>query len=291
LCPPVEPIGHFRNEPFACQAVELAPCLMAEDGPFGDWVFRSDEDVRRGVKISGSLAGAVVVLLMIYVAAEHVRGRWALNRRLKDLAAQSERLSVSAVEPKRPPIDQNGFAELAKVTNRLASVVRNIEPPPSLRFAAPGRAVVAWRLEEWTSDRGESRDWTEVALALDRERDLLAVLRGAVQKPAYDSGFDYSKGFVDFQIGQLATVKYAANLLSAATLNGLHTNQINTAFEDPIKAKMNGAQPVQVWPAAVSQVLNLAEALKQSVAVTANGKPGLPRPMAKSRKARAALAA
>src|SRR5262249_37379989 len=47
-----------------------------------------------------------------------------------------------------------------------------------------------------------------------------------------DSGFDYRKGFVDFRIGQVASVKYAANLLSAATLNDLHTNQIISAFEN-----------------------------------------------------------
>jgi hypothetical protein len=202
------------------------------DGSFARQEFGYDGVVRRGAKIVGSLIAAALLLLVAAVAVEHVRGRWALHRSVKGLEARGEKLSVAAVEPKHPGADQNGFADLAKVTNRLSTVMTDMDPPPSLRFAAPGRAVVAWRLKEWTSERRGSKDWTELEPALDRERDLLAVLHTAVEKPAYDSGFDYRKGFVDFRVGQLATVKYAANLLSAATLNALHTNQINSAFDE-----------------------------------------------------------
>jgi DNA end-binding protein Ku len=69
------------------------------------------------------------------------------------------------------------------------------------------------------------------------------------------------------------------------------SDRYQAALLDTIKARMNGAQPVQVRPAAVSQVLNLVEALKQSVSETANGKCGSRQPMAKSRKIRAAVAA
>jgi hypothetical protein len=189
--------------------------------------FPYDGDVQRGLKILGTFAAAVMILLVVCVAVEHVRGRWALGRRLKDLEAHAEKLSVVAVEPKHPSADLNCFADLVKLTNRLSTVVTNIDPPPSLRFVAPSRAIVAWRLNEWRVERKTTGDWTGIAFTLVRERDLLAQLRAAVQKTAYDSGFDYRKGFVDFQIGQLATIKYAANLLSASALYNLHTNQID----------------------------------------------------------------
>ena len=54
------------------------------------------------------------------------------------------------------------------------------------------------------------------------------------------------------------------------------TDRYQAALLDTIKAKLNGAQPVQVKPAAVSQVINLLDALKQSVADTTKRKNGSP---------------
>jgi DNA end-binding protein Ku len=69
------------------------------------------------------------------------------------------------------------------------------------------------------------------------------------------------------------------------------SDRYQAALLETIKAKLNGAQPVQVRPASVGQVLNLVEALRQSVAETANGKSGLRQSVAKPRKIKAALAA
>ena len=67
------------------------------------------------------------------------------------------------------------------------------------------------------------------------------------------------------------------------------TDRYQTALLDLIKAKLNGARPIQVQPAAVGNVVNLMEALKQSVAETSKVK-ALPR-ASKPRKTKQALAA
>ena len=60
------------------------------------------------------------------------------------------------------------------------------------------------------------------------------------------------------------------------------TDRYQSALLDVIKAKVNGGQPIQVMPAAVGQIVNLIEALKQSVAETAKSVPAR---MTKTRKA------
>jgi DNA end-binding protein Ku len=66
------------------------------------------------------------------------------------------------------------------------------------------------------------------------------------------------------------------------------TDRYQAALLDTIKAKLNGAQPVQVQPAAVGQVVNLIDALKQSVAETAKRNGRLPVRLAKSRNIKVA---
>ena len=82
-----------------------------------------------------------------------------------------------------------------------------------------------------------------------------------------------------------AQIELAARLIDNKTTEfnpAVFTDRYQTALLDMIKAKLNGALPVQVQPAAVGNVVNLMEALKQSVAQTAKVK-ALPR-ASKSRK-------
>jgi DNA end-binding protein Ku len=67
------------------------------------------------------------------------------------------------------------------------------------------------------------------------------------------------------------------------------TDRYQAALLDVIKAKVNGGQPIQVTPAAaVGQVINLVDALKQSVAETAKRKNGSPARTTKARTIKAA---
>jgi DNA end-binding protein Ku len=70
----------------------------------------------------------------------------------------------------------------------------------------------------------------------------------------------------------------------AATFNpAAFTDRYQAALLDSIKAKVNGAQPIQVKPAAVGQVIDLLDALKQSVADTAKRRNGSPVRMTRTR--------
>jgi hypothetical protein len=51
---------------------------------------------------------------------------------------------------------------------------------------------------------------------LEQTNDLLDILHSALEKPAFDSGYDYHKGFADFQLPLLTQYKQSSQLLALA---------------------------------------------------------------------------
>ncbi len=177
-------------------------------------------------------AAGLLAIAFVYLAVEHVRGRISLGRRLAELSERGERLSVATLEPKRPAPDQNSAIVLRELTNTFAGFTTNWDNlPPSLRFAAPGRAVITWRLTEWSRDGKVTNNWDRIGGQLQQAQGTVDTIHSAAMKPNYDSGFDYRKGFVDFQIGPLAMVKRAAQVLNVATDYELSRGRLDAAQE------------------------------------------------------------
>jgi len=194
--------------------------------------------LKRWLKRIGLCAGGLVLLLLVFALEEHVRGRRALNKHLSRLRANGEVYSVAALEPKHPPADQNAFVDLTNLADRLKPIVKHLDDaPPQFRFAAPGKEIVAWRLNQWGKGGNLTNDWSRLGPELEEARPLLDLLHAAVQRPAYDSGFDYSRGNSDIQLihvheAQLVKLKCIAPLLQSATLYDLHQGNLTAAGGD-----------------------------------------------------------
>ncbi len=108
--------------------------------------------LKRWIKRLG-IAGAVILgLLLIFLCVEHVRGQWGLNHYVAALEGKGETLSVSPLKPKRPPDEDNVAIALMALSERLKASSTNAAIfPPGIRFAAPGRAVVIWKMQQWLS--------------------------------------------------------------------------------------------------------------------------------------------
>jgi hypothetical protein len=188
--------------------------------------------MKRWSKRLGYCVAGLALVFAIAVLAERLRGERALNARLKALAVKGEVLSLGELKPKPPASDQNLFAALLVLTNGLEGIVSNLDiAPPSLRLTAPGRAVVAAKLEEWSDDGKTTNDWRRVGLGLEQARDSLVRLEAAVQEPAYDSGLDYERGFVDFQLKPVWLVRRAYQLLGRSGLYSLKQGNLGAAHE------------------------------------------------------------
>jgi hypothetical protein len=186
--------------------------------------------LKRWLKWTAVTSIAAVALMVAFILVEHLRGRWLLNRRLAALESRGETLSAAALEPKRPPDDQNRAAALTALSNRFRVILTNSAfHPPSLRFAAPGRAIVTAKLSRWGGEGQATHDWEDVRGDIEPAQDVLASLRAGADRPAYDSGFDYRRGFVDFQLGAVVNVKQAVQCLHLATLFDLHEGRQGAA--------------------------------------------------------------
>ena len=105
---------------------------------------------------------------------------------------------------------------LFSLSNRLEMVVSNLETlPPTRKFVSPGRAIVASRLSEWTDGKA-TNNWQKLGAELENAGEILQEVHGALEKPNYDTGFDYQKGFVDFGLAPVSSLRKTAQLLSVA---------------------------------------------------------------------------
>ncbi len=203
-------------------------------------------------------AAALSACLALYLLIEHVRGRMALGGRLAELKAAGEELSMAVLEPKRAAHDENSEPFLSQLTNTsYAAVTRWTNHPPMARFPKPGRALVAWQLKEWSSSRRVTNAWQEIGAQLEQAREALAAIHAAAERPFYDGGFDYRKGFVDFQMGPLVTIKKAAQTLAVAADYELARNRFDAAHAHVLDlAKLAASQKSE--PLVISQLVRLA---------------------------------
>ena len=189
--------------------------------------------MRRWRKRIKLFLGSAALLVLTFIVVEHIRGWWGLSHRLKQLKAEGEEFSIDRLAPQRPPPDQNAYLGLEILTNQISSLLTNLDDVPlSLRFAAPGKGIVAWRLKEWKSfDRKTTNNWSRIEPALEPTSDLFAKIHLALQKPAFDSGFDYHRCFQQMSLPSLSTMKQTAQVLSAEFLFEMNQGRFEAGHE------------------------------------------------------------
>lgn len=216
----------------------------------------------RRLRLAGLGAGAAFLLLALLAGIERGRGTLALKSRLNALAAQGERLSLDKLIPKPAPPGENAFAELTGVTKELEALVGKVSEGPRLEFSGPGQAVEISAMEEWGAKEGAGGNWKRFAEQFKGAEALLPKLRAAADKVAYDSGFDYRSGFVDFKMGQALEAKRSCQALSWSAMQNLRQGDMATAHQDLVAlARLTALQG--------TERLTMAQLIRQSGAVLA----------------------
>ena len=213
--------------------------------------------MKRWCKRLAGLAAGLVVLLLLGLWVEHVRGEWALSARLKELARRGERLSVAGLKPKPPAPEQNMFIDLLALTNQVRTITSNLDlVSPSMRVSSPGRAVVLSKLDHWSHD-GMTNDWQQLGEELKQARSTIDALESAAEKPAFDDGFDYDKGFVDFHLQPIWELRSCCKLLSWSVLYELKQGNLERAHKD-LTALVNLVAKESPEPLVICQLVRQA---------------------------------
>lgn len=227
----------------------------------------------------------LIVLLVLAVVEEHIRGRIMLDRWVKQMRAKGERFTVQEVLPaERPPPEDNAAPYIANAF--LAGAVIPNQVPAVMRFVGPAKAIAAPHFSEWfVTSQFDHRFTSNGALALmerpslrgalpktnapftirtsaDLRADLvaasntLAALKFGLQKPGLDYALDYSAGF-NIQIPYLTKQKSIAQWLRAASLTALM--ETNTAASAENLAALSQLTRLQTnGPLMIDQLVRIA---------------------------------
>jgi hypothetical protein len=188
----------------------------------------------------------VLGLPLIYLAEEHLRGRWRLAQWKSAKTAEGERFLIKECLPP-PSAEENGFAALSRVAAMQPGQSVSTLAPPTAKYAAPGRMVPIRTLADWPRGPGGPRElretnvtWVELDRELEQWTDSLEEARSVLKQSAFDSKLDYYAGF-SLALPHLARFKGLAKSFAIAAADSLHHFHHEPATGRPTHREGRGA--------------------------------------------------
>jgi hypothetical protein len=201
---------------------------------------------------------ALVVLLVLFILEEHVRGRILLARYKADLRAKGEKLTLAELDLPKPPKEGNGADALLAAADEIESLRKQQHGNRGLRrrgddeedefsaerylpetplMIAPGRAVVRHQQGELL-DRppypgGELQatgSWEELSVALADADPSLQRARLALGRPAVQVELDYSKGN-EIRLPHLSKLRSLSRWFAKDAVMRLRNGHLEEALE------------------------------------------------------------
>ena len=156
---------------------------------------------RRLLGLVGCSVGTILGLLLAG-AIEAGRGTWQLSRLLSEGRQSGEVFEIADLMPPIPTRDQNAATLMLALTNKLLEADDLLRGgPPLWQFDDRRRlqsldSMVTWeRRRSLVSDGPDSNTWAAFELEFNSLEPLAEELQSAVERPAFQSGFDYHRGF------------------------------------------------------------------------------------------------
>jgi len=132
-------------------------------------------------------------MLLVFLLAEHLRGRIALAHYVRSLRMQGEKMSAREfLLPPQP--GENGAPEvLAAAEDLQPGQVLPKTYPPRMNLLPSGRAVIGFRETQWVDDKVTYR-WDALAADLKTNEATLSRIQAALAKPVLNCEFDPTLG-------------------------------------------------------------------------------------------------
>lgn len=187
----------------------------------------------------------------MFLVEEHVRGRVQLRRVERELRARGEKLTIAELVPPKLAPEENGM--------RALLAARQFEPPyvPSMRFVAPGCAVVSSRLEQWTGyGNSKTNTWDDVRAWKEIAAPSLEAIRAALQKPAFDADIQWQRGF-EMLLPHLTEIKGSARMLATSVSLSLREGDKAQAAAD-LRTLARFHETLTNEPLLISQLVRIA---------------------------------
>ncbi len=172
-----------------------------------------------------------LLVLVVFLVAERVRGRIALGRFKRALLAQGVKLSPQDFASGPIKEEENGAPQVAQAEKELrGGIVLPNHYPPAMRLTPAGRAIVVFREEQWRDEETTNR-WEDLAVELERNEPTLARIRAALDKPLLDNQLDFSQGS-RMSFKQLMAPKSLTRWFGARSQLALHDGRPHEALQE-----------------------------------------------------------
>lgn len=203
------------------------------------------------------------MLPVLFLVEEHFRGEWTLGRWKTRMAARGEKFEIDRFIPALPEDGENGLPSLIWSGGQLLAAQDLLKlMPPTMHFAAPGKAIFVvgqsnWQSSSFSGKNSESNvNWGILGEELAKVRQPLEEVKAALKKPAFDARLDYRAGF-SMLLPHLSRLKSTANCVSAATMNELHQGELERALQD-LEALLALGRCQENEPLIISQLVRMA---------------------------------
>ena len=178
-----------------------------------------------------------VVLFVLFIAEENIRGRIALARYRAELRAKGEKLTLAEFDLPRPSSATSAAGALLEAADELVTFTNAVSYPPLELFMmqriAPGRVMVLHQ-QEWPGNpRQPSLSWEKLSRDIAAVSNALDKARSAARQPTSAVALDYS---IDLrgQLSHLGTMYRVSRWFGAAAISALHDGDLEVAMENVI---------------------------------------------------------
>jgi len=184
---------------------------------------------KRRVKITFLVLLTPIVLLLVFLLEERVRGKMALARYKRELIDKGEKISPrDFTVPSRA--QENAAPAVYQAIERLKEgAVLSKRYPPAMRLTPSGHAMVGFRENQWVEDRVTNR-WEELSTDLKSNEVTLTQIRSSLEKPLLSNDLDFSQGF-NMRFPHLAPAKRLTSWFGPAVQLALHEGKHHEALE------------------------------------------------------------
>ncbi len=213
------------------------------------------------------LSGRKIILLTLLgvlvvgglgMAIYYWRAKTAVTNYRKQLIAAGEKLTVKELIPPPPAKEEDGAELFHQVNAKLSFYTKDIlstNPPQSMKFVAPGRAMVGWQ-QPAVRGENETNTWDDLAVTLDGIAKELELLGQLGEKRTMDFKLNYHQGFT-LLLPMLAPMKGASQKLAAAALLSLHDGD-EAAATKHLRGMLGLARGLSEERIVISQLVRIA---------------------------------
>ena len=191
--------------------------------------------VKKVLRRTAMALAALIVLGILFILEENIRGRIQLNAYKKELRAKGEKLTLEELDLPKAPKENNGAEAFLQAANELEKL-KDACPAVFSGVGSIHQGYVPGRKHVLTMEKeilviSKTNSWDDLSKEIKEANPVLAKMREALKQPSLAVDLNYKRAFEN-PVPHLAKLRASARSLWVAALNDLHQKNLNGALQN-----------------------------------------------------------